>query len=315
MRALSDYLFYVVYVMSTIILYATCVTTIFFVVSKSDKKGLKSFTSQQPEVLKGITIVISAFIFLEVITELVMAVVWTVNVRDPLVGFTVILAALVYYSPGIFSLCQIGCKIRLYCRGHYDTRENPKNDTLFKCFVWTTSYFVYILLYSFFPAFVLAFAYPTRVITIFVFTATFMILSVVYLTTYMNKGLTLKICDKFCHNRCQVLLKSVVWCVMSLFLIYFFLFVFALLYSLVIGKASVVSSAPLAILSLLPSIIISIAAWLLKSTMLENNNNTEDEAVESKDIDATYNIAETKMQQFSGIDYAAINDIETSTKV
>ena len=293
--------------MSTIILYATCVTTIFFVVSKSDKQGLKSFTSQQPEVLRGITIVISAFILLEVIAEFVMAVVWTVHVHDPLVGFTVFLAAFVYYSPGIFSLFKIGQKIYLYRHGHYNYRQINKNDIFFKCFVWITSYFVYILLYSFFPAFVLAFAYPTRVITIFVFTATFMILSVVYLTTYMNKGL--KVCDK--HDDDQKL-KPVVWCVMSLFLIYFFLFVFALLYSLVIGKASVVSSAPLAILSLLPSIIISIAAWLLKSTMLENNNNTEDEAVESKD--ATYNIAETKIEQFSGIDYERINDTPLERK-
>ena len=219
-----------------------------------------------------------------------MAVVWTVHVPDPLVGFTVFLAALVYYCPGIFSLCQIGHN--LY-KADNDDKENKKNDTLFKCFVWITSYFLYILLYSFFPAFVLAFAYPTRVITVFVFIATFMILSVVYLTTYMNKGL--KVCDKEDDNQ---KLKPVVWCVMSLFLIYFFLFVFALLYSLVIGKASVVSSAPLAILSLLPSIIISIAAWLLKSTMLENNNNTEDENVESKD--ATHNKYNAEPKHSSG---------------
>ena len=40
-----------------------------------------------------------------------------------------------------------------------------------------------------------------------------------------------------------------------------------------IGRASVVSSAPLAILSLLPSILLSIAAWVIRSTLLENNEH------------------------------------------
>ena len=60
-------------------------------------------------------------------------------------------------------------------------------------------------------------------------------------------------------------------------LLYFFLFIFALLYSLVIGRASVVSSAPLAVLSLLPSILISIAAWVMKSTMLNNGNERNED--------------------------------------
>ena len=60
-------------------------------------------------------------------------------------------------------------------------------------------------------------------------------------------------------------------------LLYFFLFIFALLYSLVIGRASVISSAPLAILSLLPSILISIAAWVMKSTLLNNDNERNED--------------------------------------
>ena len=296
MSGATDFWFYIAYVIGTTILYATCVTTIFFVVSKSNNKGLSSFTSKHSEVFKAITIVLSVFIILEVFTEFVMAVVWTVQASDPLVDFTLFLATLVYYSPGIFSLFKIGQKIYLYYSGHYDTRENRKNDTLFKCFVWITSYFVYILLYSFFPTFIIAFAYPTRVITVFVFIATFMILSVVYFTTYISKGVTMKACNNFSND--HILVKCFIWCVMCIFLVYFFVFVFALLYALVIGKASVVTSAPLAILSLLPSIIISIAAWLLKSIMLENDN-ADYEAVdhETDSEDATHtNNAQTKSQ-------------------
>ena len=58
--------------------------------------------------------------------------------------------------------------------------------------------------------------------------------------------------------------------------------IFALLYALVIGRASVVSSAPLALLSLLPSILISIAAWVMKSTMLKNDNDANNHGKNEK---------------------------------
>ena len=71
--------------------------------------------------------------------------------------------------------------------------------------------------------------------------------------------------------------------VLCILLVCFFLFIFAVLHLLVIGRASVVSSAPLAVLSLLPSILISIAAWIIKSTLLENNEHDDD----TKDHDTT----------------------------
>ena len=46
----------------------------------------------------------------------------------------------------------------------------------------------FLLLYSLLPI------YPVRVITTCVFLATFMMLSVVYITTYISKGVTLKDC-------------------------------------------------------------------------------------------------------------------------
>jgi hypothetical protein len=157
------------------------------------------------EVLMATIIVIGSFVLAEVIAKLVMAIIWTVNVEDPYIGFTVFVVAFAYYGPGMFSLYKVGRKCYRYYNGKDDTRDvttrfsTPVNgvdaakiDAVFKCFVWITAYFAYVLLYSFFPAFVLAFAYPTRVITIFAFIITFLILSIVYLTTYIKKGVTLK---------------------------------------------------------------------------------------------------------------------------
>ena len=293
-RAKSDFWLYVVYVLSTFILYASCLTTLFFIVSKSEKKGIKSFTKRNPEVLLATIIVIGSFLFAEILAELIMAIIWTVSVRDHLIGFTVFAAALVYYGPGIFSLYKVGRKCYRYynLESHKNDSkletsnksssmldvDSAKIDTVFKCFVWITAYFAYILLYSFFPAFVLAFAYPTRVITMFAFIATFLVLSIVYLTTYIKKGFNLK----SLKNIRPKFIKVANCIVLMILQLYFFLFIFALLYSLVIGRASVVSSAPLAVLSLLPSILISIAAWVMKSTMLNNGNDVKDEDKENE---------------------------------
>ena len=215
---------------------------------------------------------ISSFVVVEILAELVMAIIWTVNVKHHSIGFTVFAAAIAYYGPGVFSVYKVveeHCQSLCYKKVNKVTEND--HDTRFKCFVWITAYFVYVILYSFFPTFVLAFAYPTRVITIFAFMATFLVSSIVYLTTYLKKDLTLKICGR--RHRITGFKKVLFSIIIIILLLHFFLLIFALLYSLVIGRASVVSSAPLALLSLLPSILISIATWVMKSTMLKNDND------------------------------------------
>ena len=265
--------------------------------SKSAESGVKSFAKDNPEVLKATIIVIGSFVVVEILAEFIMAIIWTANAKHHFIGFTVFIAAIAYYGPGIFSVYKVIRKCHLYIyrkkeKMHdgimYDLNvqssinegkcnidiEEVKIDTLFKCFVWITAYFAYVILYSFFPAFVLAFAYPTRVITIFAFMATFLVLSIVYLTTYIKKGVTLKILKDIKNPFIVSFTKVIISIILIILLLYFFLLIFALLYALVIGRASVVSSAPLAVLSLLPSILISIAAWVMKSTMLKNDNDT-----------------------------------------
>ena len=170
-------------------------------------------------------------------------------------------------------------------------RKKKKSITAFPLysFVWLASYFAYLLLYSFFPAFILAFAYPIRVISVFVFMATFMILFTVYVITYLTRKVKLLPCaqsieDKFgcSKQRVHSVTKLAVGFLITLMFLYFFLFVFGLLYSLIIGRASVVSSAPLAVLSLLPSILISIAAWIIKKTLLDDKPIAKDDETNRK---------------------------------
>ena len=279
-RTGSDFWLYFGYMLSSIVLYVTCFTTLHFLASKSDRKKVRQyFIEKHPEVLKGVTIIISVFILAELITEFIMAINWTVHVHDPGVSAIIFLSALVYFAPAVVSICKvvfdryIKPKLNSNSAERSNSTEQNKKDSKngliifdFDIFVCVVAYFVYILLYAFFPAFILAFAYPTRIITIFTFVFAFMVLSVVYITTYIKHIQHTNIVKVICYSF-----------LLTIVLLYFFLFIFALLYSLVIGRASVVSSAPLAVLSLLPTILISVAAWLMKSTLLKNTKSDNEE--------------------------------------
>lgn len=52
-------------------------TILFFIVRNSEEEKVRSFQSSHPEVFKGIIIVISMFIFLEIIMELIMEIIWS----------------------------------------------------------------------------------------------------------------------------------------------------------------------------------------------------------------------------------------------
>lgn len=116
--------------------------------------------------------------------------------------------------------------------------------------------------------------------------ATFMVLSTVSVITYLRRKVQLspyvewledKSNKKCTQQTLHLITKVFVGGFITLIFLYFFLFVFGLLYSLIIGKASVVSSAPLALLSLLPSILVSAMAWIIKKTVLDDGSeNTKD---------------------------------------
>ena len=111
--------------------------------------------------------------------------------------------------------------------------------------------------------------------------ATFMVLFTVSVITYLKRQVELFPCAKKLGNKnkqekLHLICKIVVGIFITLNFLYFFLFVFGLLYSLIIGKASVVSSAPLALLSLLPSILLSAIAWIIKKTVLDDKNESNE---------------------------------------
>ena len=140
----------------------------------------------------------SVLIILEVVTEIIMAIVWTNAVKDPVI--TVFLSTVLYCIPGIVSVCNIAKQMYSgTLRKTHRSANDPENalcQTAKKksitslplySFIWLAAYFAYLLLYAFFPAFILAFAYSVRVISIFVFMATFMDLFTVSVISYIKR--------------------------------------------------------------------------------------------------------------------------------
>jgi hypothetical protein len=90
--------------------------------------------------------------------------IWSEAVEYPVIAVYVVTSTVFYCIPGVVSVCMIVREIKR-------KKDNPeKRITAIPLypFVWLAFYFVYLLLYSFFPAFILAFAYPIRVISVFV---------------------------------------------------------------------------------------------------------------------------------------------------
>ena len=254
---------------------------------KKQDKVKAYFTKDHTDILYGVTTVVNVFIIAEIFTKVITAIFLTVNLNNSVISFIVFLSALIYILPVIVSICYVIYDYKTECSTNDNQgskKDTKRNDVIFKLFVCAVAYFVYIILYSFFPAFILAFAYPIRLISIFTFMLAFMALSTVCITTYVK--FIQKLDDKYKgRKRAHKVSKLCYSICLTVVLICFFLFIFALLYSLIIGRASVATSAPLAVLSLLPSILISLAAWVIKSTLLTHTDSEKKKKSEQNDTD------------------------------
>lgn len=152
------------------------------------------------------------------------------------------------------------------------------------------------LLYMLFPTIVLTFAYPTQIIVIFTFVTAYL-----FATTVFSASIV-KLYNLFKHksgsgngNAQQTYQNStlqVKWQLMSLlkmavvYLLFItlwlvvvyihFLAIFAL-YSLLIGRASVINTGPLFLISLVPSALLSGGAWIAKRIALNDPENVDTE--------------------------------------
>ena len=220
-------------------------------------------------------ITVVPFLIFEFIAEIVMASIWYNN--DLSACPVILVSEFIYFIPDIVTIIVL---VVYKCRNRMTTRcfdRLVKIALLFDYeeshdhipFVWIAALFGYHIMYSFFPLFILAFAYPTKIISMILFMIAFMVSFTAFAIIFAHKiGLKKDTKGKF--------KSTVIGMIFMVFLLYFFGILVALTYALVVGKASVVSSAPLAILSILPSLIIGSILWVLKNLVFGKSDNATD---------------------------------------
>ena len=135
---------------------------------------------------------------------------------------------------------------------------------------------VFGLLYCFFPAIILIFAYPTRMIAIFTFVPAYLFATTVVV------AILIKFFRLFEHEneegaqenvRARILkfFTALTMACILMFLLYGIILTF--LYSVIVGSGSSVNTGPLFIVSLIPSILIMIVAWIADRILLKGSRN------------------------------------------
>ena len=127
------------------------------------------------------------------------------------------------------------------------------------------------VLYCFLPAIILTFVYPTHMIAIFTFVlAYFFATTIVFAIMIKSYGL-------FLPQTSKKRSKKLTFFILLLMVIVFLMFIYAtflvFLYILIVGRGSIVNTGPLFIISIFPSIIISIGAWIAKRIVLNGSQN------------------------------------------
>ena len=230
------------------------------------------------DLLSGIRITSNTTLVVEVIVRAVKIVLWTQNSRyaaGTFLGVWLPNLQLLFTS----ILLNIILNVSIFSLGR--GRSNSGLRTFFTLFGTA-----FILLYLFFPTMILTFVYPTRMIVIFAFVIAYLFAtsifsaSVVKLYKY-NKAtggayncpdccilcqcVRGKKCDSVLHTLKYFLLFILLW-VVILYLHFLMLFI---LYLLLVGRASVISTGPSVIISLFtPALVSSIGALVLKKTNL-----------------------------------------------
>ena len=126
------------------------------------------------------------------------------------------------------------------------------------------------LIYCFFPAIILTLVYPSRMIVIFTFVPAY------FFATTVVFAVIVKLRGGFLREEGNRKKRTIVFIVVYLasFLVIALIYVLFLvfLYALIVGRGSAVSTGPLTIISVLPSIFISFIAWVIKRTVLNGGN-------------------------------------------
>lgn len=223
-----------------------------------------------PAVLIGLLFVICEFIAT------------TVYLKD-LVAFTTF--HMYVWFPSLFLILYIFYKVvRLCCK-----KDKDKSDYI-KCILTVVTgtmllFLIHIYCYAL-PTFLLLLVYPTKVIAVVAYLATFIFAASIMFSISLRLIITFVFHFRTI-GRCTSIMMIINAIVVFLNPIFMFTIVIHFLYALVLGEASAISAGPYTVLSLIPTAAISAVSWLFKNKVFSSTAEEEDEQPKDDNEDDT----------------------------
>ena len=159
------------------------------------------------------------------------------------------------------------------------------------------------------PTFLLLLVYPTPVIAIAVYFITF-----IFITSITTSLCILAYIQSSKKEKDSILNQVLAVCLILLVAVSFLIVTFVLVYALVLGQASAITTGPYAVLSLIPPATITIGSWTLKSKVLggkvqdkdTDSENQEEEPVRSQESPSREGIEDPESHNI--IPLVSVND-------
>lgn len=298
----SDTLIFNLYTSIMCLLYAVIVHSFFRHYYPTHKHKIGAVIRKSNEVVAGIIITAILSTALELPGRLISCLSFTVHINDNTRGLflTVWLPQLFLILTGVFTNIYYHVKLfagRPSTDDDMDRSHNPCIRYLFDGVLRLLLHNIYGhivillctlafgLLYCLSPAFILIFAYPTQVVAIVTFVLAFLFAMIIFTAILIKlyKRLVPKPRRKQRWKTIKfVILKFVPFLLAALYL---FCVIFYFFYTLLVGRGSVVSTVPLFLLSVLPSVLLSGVTWIAKRAVLEGGKHKREHTNES---DNTY---------------------------
>ena len=293
----SDVKIIILYSATSCVLYAVSVCLFpcwcFLLTEKrrKHKNKIKPILENNRELIGGMLIASIIAIAFEFCARIVHCIVWTIHRENILGNFLgvwlpqlfIFLFATFVNSCGHTCICCrriLGGWLR-YNAQPFMLNPDEVNNQLNKsnyCFIFTSKVNVILpiyltifgLVYCFLPAIILTFVYPTRMIGVFTF-----VLAYFFATTVIF-AVMIKLYEWFLLGINKIIKFSIfitLFVIISLVIMLIYAITLVFIYALIIGRGSVVNTTPLFIVSLFPSIILSLGAWIAKRIILNRSWN------------------------------------------
>ena len=313
----SDVIFVNLYSSILCILYAIsiCLLTVwYFMPSSPAKKLIDKVINDRPDLSLGIRITSSTALYIESITRLANSIVWTLNIQNSsgivfgiwMPQINLLLVAIIHFSFVNFYVCYQKKKEEMQKRkqssaevgeSRTDTGEQAKRRCC-NCNAMSTELQIFCnmcatafaLFYMLFPTIILMFAFPTQIIIIFTFVTAYLFATTIIFASIIKLFKSGNKQDND-HSSQQNIQKSslqikllkrtfigLLFIISWLIILYLHVLAVLALYTLLIGRGSVINTGPLFLISLLPSALLSGGAWVVKRVALNDHESMDEES-------------------------------------